>query len=120
MPQVDVELASPLTIDGQSVTTLTYVREPIGTDLGRFTTMDLFEGDVKALAHVVPKIARPHISRDVVKNMSTGNLTALSLGFAAFLEHLDMSNMAKVKETTSTSPSGGTAETASKSSGQKT
>jgi hypothetical protein len=120
MPQVDVELASPLTIDGQSVTTLTFVREPIGSDLGRYTTMDLFEGNVKALAHVVPKITRPHISREVVLNMSTGNLTALSMGFAAFLEHLDVASMAKVKPTTSTSPSGGTAETASKPSSQKT
>jgi hypothetical protein len=120
MPQVEVELASALTIDGQTVTTLTYTREPTGNDLGRFTTMDLFEGNVKALAHVVPKIARPHISNAVVKGMTTGNLTALAMGFAAFLEHLDVSSMAKVKETTSTSPNGGTAETASKSQGQKT
>lgn len=119
MTAIAITLASALVIDGQSVTTLEYTREPTGVDLGKYTSMDLFEGNVKALAHVVPKIARPHVSRDVVRNMTTGNLTALALGFAAFLEDVDLDQMVKVMVTT-TSPSGSTAAKTSNSSDRKT
>ena len=119
MNSVEVTLPSPLTIDGASVTTLEYTREPTGADLGRFTSMDLFEGNVKALAHVVPKVALPHLSGDVVRNMGTGNLTALALGFAAFLEGVDLDQMVKMKGPV-ISPAGSTAEQSSSSSARKT
>lgn len=122
MDTVIVTLASPLTIDGEQVTKLDFTREPIGVDLGRFTSMDLYEGNVKALAHVVPKIARPHVSREVVRNMTSGNLTALALGFAAFLEGVDLDQMAKLVDLAETvaSQTGSTAAKTSNSSDRKT
>lgn len=104
MDTVEVTLPSPLTVNSETVTTITLTREPTGQDLGRFTVMDLLvEGDKKAIAHVTSRIGSPSIPADVIRKGSGANLMALQAGFGSFFEHIDFDALV-VRKTVTTTP----------------
>ncbi|MDD7908569.1 phage tail assembly protein [Pseudovibrio exalbescens] len=96
-----VTLASPITINGNKVSEITLVREPVGRELGNFTPFDVAEGNIKALAYVLPKICSPHLPSSVIKDMATGNIMALTAGFNRFFDGLEPDGLVKTVETTS-------------------
>ncbi|EFO30924.1 phage-related protein [Roseibium sp. TrichSKD4] len=120
--QVEITLPSPVPVNGSEIKTITYTREPTGKDLGRFTPMDLMEGNRRALQQVVPRIASPYISDAQIKEMGFSNLQALANGFGGFLEHVNVDEMVTVKTSPSTpaSPVSSTQAESSKASAQKT
>ncbi|SDR07430.1 phage tail assembly protein [Pseudovibrio sp. Tun.PSC04-5.I4] len=94
-----VTLASPITINGKDVNEITLVREPIGRELGNFTPFDVAEGNIKALAYVLPKICSPHLPSTAIKDMSTGNIMAMTAGFNRFFDGLEPDGLVKTVET---------------------
>lgn len=97
---VTVTLPDPIEINGQMVTSVQYTRQPNGRDLQRHTFSELIEGNVKALANVVPKIANPSLTPAIIRDATARNLTAMQNGFGLFFEGVDVEAMATVSTTT--------------------
>ncbi|MBD8890890.1 phage tail assembly protein [Roseibium litorale] len=94
MDTVEVTLPKPLTVNGETVSTITLMREPTGQDLGRFSVMDLLvEGDKKAIAHVTEKIGVPCVPAEVIRKGSGANLLALQAAFGSFFEAIDFDGL---------------------------
>ena len=87
---VDITLPEPFEVNGAPVTEITYTRCPTGVDLGRYTFQDLIEGQTRALQLVVPRVCEPRIPPILIKNASVRQLRALTEGFGAFFEGVEL------------------------------
>ncbi|MGG9999755.1 phage tail assembly protein [Pseudovibrio ascidiaceicola] len=96
-----VTLASPIIINDEQVTEITLTREPIGSEFGNYTPFEVSDGNIKALAYVMPKITSPHLSNKMIKEMTGRNLMALTVGFNRFFDGMDQDGLVQTVETTS-------------------
>ena len=102
MQQQVVTLPKPITLDGETVSKITITREPIGSEMGQYTAFDLMEGNLKALAYVLPKITRPQLSRKMILALGATNQLALTGGFVRFFDGLDLDGLVETVDTTKT------------------
>lgn len=82
-----VQLPKPIARDSaemQAIPVL-YLREPTAGDLRGVKLQALAESDVQALLAVLPRIARPAISKSEAERMGLANLISLQAAVASFL-----------------------------------
>ncbi|SNY91405.1 hypothetical protein SAMN04515647_1627 [Cohaesibacter sp. ES.047] len=102
MKQQIVTLPQPIKLNGQDQDKVTIVREPIGREMGQYTAFDLMEGNIKALAYVLPKVTNPPLARNMVLDMSASNQMALIAGFNRFFDGMDVDGCVETVDTAQT------------------
>ncbi len=99
MPKQVVTLPTPITLNGEHVSEITLTREPIGSEFGNYTPFEVSDGNIKALAYVLPKITSPHLSSKMIKEMPGRNLMALTAGFNRFFDGMEQDGLVQTVET---------------------
>ncbi len=89
MQQQIVTLPSPIKVNGNKIDKVTLTRQPTGRDLGQYTIFDVLEGNIKALAHVTPKISSSPLSNGMIKDTAAANHMALVAGYSRFFDGLE-------------------------------
>lgn len=104
MQQQIVTLPNPIPVNGEKLTKVTLTMQPTGRMMGQYTAFDLMEGNVKALAYVLPKITQPPLSNNMIKDTTIDNQLALVAGFNRFFDGLEPDGLVETVDTTTSKP----------------
>jgi len=88
MNQIDITLPTPITINGEEITTLK-LRKPKAGEMRGLKTMDLLLMDINAHSTLIPRIC-PTVTTAVFNELEPENLTAIQGAVANFFVNADV------------------------------